>query len=444
MPVNDIIKEADYNSIRNKLVNIIGSGSGSSGWGQTIISSAIAVGNRVTVNEWGNLRFDIINAHRHIFGANPVTVQPAVGNTVRYSNTFVPNTTTDAPVTQYDTYADTIINNRFTVHPSQSATFSWTPASTTWPGIYGSFWNTRLSTTVTATWPSAAAARNFFNSGGEIRFASSRTGGSTTQQCNSWTNLLNSAGTQSFGGNMPGTGTTPANGQNYFRLTSTYQQWYSTSSSTPYGSNSYRILARTPTVANNSSGTAATVEFFIEWIDNYVDPGPPTPDDAIDGTFALAVSHLFSTGVLEPPGAGNFTITQPAIQLGLIVPDNNVPVVPAAPDPPVPFITAITPSSDQKVIFRTQPQTSDNTFSTTFVVSCTNGSGTVVLTGSADPSFNTFTISPSTFFLSSGGSRTVTFSGTGSPTSISAVWRWTATSANGGSFTYSIGRTAAP
>jgi hypothetical protein len=334
MPVNDTIREADYNSIRNKLVNIIGTGSGTSGWGQTLISSAVVVGNRVTITEWGNLRFDIINAYKHIFGINPVTVQPAVGNTVRYSNTFVPNTTTDAPITQYDTYADTIIADRFTVHPSQSATFSWTPASTVWPGIYGSFWNTRLSTTVTATWPSAAAARHFFNSGGEIRLASSRTGGSTTQQCNAWTTLLTSAGTRAFGGNIPATGTSPSNGQNWFRLTNAYQQWYSIASTTPYGGNSYRIFARTPGVANNASGTAATTEFFVEWIDNYVDPGDfpgdsPNTIDAVDGTFSLSVSHLFATGVLEPPGSGNFTVTQPSVSIGAIAPDSLAALTPS-------------------------------------------------------------------------------------------------------------------
>jgi hypothetical protein len=115
MPVNDTIKETDYNSIRNKIVNIIGAGSADSGWGQTLVSTAVAVGNPVTINEWGRLRFDIVNAYKHIFGTTPTTAQPSTGNTIRYSNTFVPDNVSDAPVTQYDTYANTIINNRFTV-----------------------------------------------------------------------------------------------------------------------------------------------------------------------------------------------------------------------------------------------------------------------------------------------------------------------------------------
>lgn len=325
MAVNDTIKEADYNSIRNKIANVIGTGSADSGWGQTVISSTVGVGNTVSVNEWGKLRFDIINAYKHIFGSTPTTTQPALGNTIRYSNTFVPDTTTDAPVTQYDAYANTIVANRFTVHPSQSSTFSWPVSSETWPGTYGSVWTAKLQATVTATWPSATAARYFFNSGGEIRFASARSGGSSTQQCLAWTSLLSSVGTQAFGANKPGTGVSPLNGQNWYRLTSTYQQWYSLASSTPYGGNSFRISARTPAVANNSTGTAIITEFLIEWIDNYVDPGnypldTPNTVDAVDGTFSLSASHLYATGVLEPTGTGNFAVSQPTIEIGAIAP----------------------------------------------------------------------------------------------------------------------------
>jgi hypothetical protein len=58
MPVNDNIREADYNSIRNKLASVIGTGSASFGWGQTVVSSAVDVSNPVSINEWGRLRFD--------------------------------------------------------------------------------------------------------------------------------------------------------------------------------------------------------------------------------------------------------------------------------------------------------------------------------------------------------------------------------------------------
>ena len=350
MPVNDKIRVPDYNDIRSKVANVVGPGSGNSGWGQTLVSSAVVEGTTVSVNEWGKLRYDIINAWRHIYGSSPTTVLPALGNTVRYSNTFVPDTgASDAPITQYNTYADNIVANRFTVHSGQSATTSWPSGSSTWPGPYGSFWTAKIQCTITASWSNSSQARYFFNSGGEIRLSSSRSGGANSQQNTSWTNLLNSAGVRAFGGNLPIAGSSPATGTNFYRCTDTYQEWYTISGSTPYGGNSYRILARTPGIANNSTGSASSIQFLIEWIDNYVDPGvvpgstafpqgtpigpggagggvqtaTPAdfpPDDAVDGTFSVSVSHLYATGVLEPPGTGNFVVQQPTVTIGAIAP----------------------------------------------------------------------------------------------------------------------------
>ena len=326
MPVNDKIRAPDYNDIRNKINSTYGPGSGTSGYGQTLRSTPVNESNRVTVNEWGNLRFDIINAWRHIFGVTPTIVLPTISDTIRYSETFVPDSgASDEPVTQFDTYCNLISANRFTVHPSQSATSAAASGSTVWPGPYGAFWTSRLQCTVTASWLSADRARYFFNSGGQLRIASSRSGGSTTQQSNSWTSILSAAGTIAFGAVVPEPNTSPADGRNFYRCTSNYQPIFSGAGSTPYGSNSYTVYVRTPGIADNSTGTAATVEFLLDFIDNYVDPGNSlydTPDtiDAIDGTFAVNVSTLFATGVLEPPGTGSFTVEQPSITVGAIAP----------------------------------------------------------------------------------------------------------------------------
>jgi hypothetical protein len=313
MTVNSTIREADYNNIRNKIVAIIGTGSGTSGWGQPIVSSAVNVGNKVSINDWGTLRFDIINAWTHINGAAPTTVQVFEGNTIRSS-------IVDAPYTTYDTLIDTIVSNRFIVHPSQSAIEAGTPVTRT------TSWSTTVSCTVSVSFPSATAARHFFNSGGQIRVASSRTGGAATQQNTAWSSILSTAGTQSFGGNNPGTGTSPLNGQNWYRLTNSYQQWFIASGSSPYGSNNYRIFARCP-VADNSTGTASSAEFLVQFTDGYLDPddtapsGPgqrTSPDDIVDGTLSVAVSSLYSTGILVPSGTGNFTVTRPTISVGII------------------------------------------------------------------------------------------------------------------------------
>jgi hypothetical protein len=317
MPVNDTITQAEYNNIRNKVLGVLGTGTGNSGYGQSLNSSAVALGNRVTINEYANLRFDIINAWVHQAGSVPTAVSVAVGNTVRFS-------AVDSPITTYDTLADTLITNRFNLGAGQSAVAvpASSPASRTWTGTGGDYWTSSISCTIDVQWPSANQARFFFNSGGQIRITSTRSGGSLgTSQNTSWTNILSSAGTQSFGGNNPGTGTSPLDGQNWYRLTNSFQQYYILSGSSPYGSNSYRLSARATDTANNSSGAAANSQFLVQFVDNYVDPGiGPSPDtiDAVDGTFSIAVSLVYATGVLVPSGFGNFTVTQPTVTFGPI------------------------------------------------------------------------------------------------------------------------------
>ena len=329
--VNSIINKVDYNSIRDSLVGIMGTGSGTSGWGQQarIRSSAVTESNTVTINEWGNLRFDIINAYTHIFGSTPTTAQVNEGNTIRYSSSFTPDTgTLDTPPSQYLTWVNTIAANKFTVHASQSATTSTITSSREWPGIFGNTWSTKIACTVNLSWSSADQARYFFNSGGLLRLSSSRansassTLGGGNQQNIAWTSILSTAGTRSFGGNTPGTGTSPSDAQNFYRLTNSYQVWYTATGSSPYGANSYRISARC-NVVNNTTGTANSVDFLLEFIDNYTDTGGipnPPPTDDVDGIFSVSASTLYATGIMIPTGTGNFVVESPTVTVSGIAP----------------------------------------------------------------------------------------------------------------------------
>jgi hypothetical protein len=325
MPVNDKILVTDYNNIRNKVANVLGTGSGTSGYGQPVGSTLVSLSSRVTANQYTLLRNDIINAYRHIFGVIPNIAQPSEGNTVRYNNAGTTPEQATQPVVQYDRFADQIIANRFTIGFGRSKTIvKGSRAKSDWTG---GFWNNRLSCTVTVTFTSATQTRYFFNSGGEIRFESSRSAGTTTRQQNiSWSNLLNTAGIQRFGGQLPTTGFSPANGQNYYRLTSTYQVWYSITASSPYSNNRYQISARTPGVTSNASGTARIIEFLIEWLDGYTDTGGkpnPDPGDEVDGIIEFSATTLEATGDLTP--SGTFTVESPSVSLGNIIQDANFP-----------------------------------------------------------------------------------------------------------------------
>jgi len=328
--VNSKILKIDYNSIRDKLVAILGSGSGNVGWGQQarIQSTAVGDDSKVTINEWANLRYDVINAYKHIFGSNPTTATVSEGGTVRYTTNFTPDTgSLDVPQKQYDTWADTITANRYTVAAGESATTGVLSASRT-----GS-WLSQCQCTVQVYWANSNEARYFFNSGGQIRISASRSSGTASAQNTSWTSLLSSAGTQQFGAANPGSGTFPGDGLNWYRTTSSFQTYYTATSSSPYGSNNYQIQSRCLDQPSNSGGLASQLEIRVLFTDGYVDPGiapiaPPgatqtatvgmfPPDDLVDGTLTVNASALYATGIMVP-ASQLFTVSQPIITVGAV------------------------------------------------------------------------------------------------------------------------------
>jgi len=314
MTVNAKIRAVDYNTIRNQVNLVLGTGLGNSGYGQTslVTSSTVSESTRVSIAEWNRLKADISTCWRHIYNTSPPSITTAVVNETIRSNA------TTSPYTQYQTLANDITNNRFQTPPNNIVTAKGT-VSRLWPGGFGDTWKSTLQSVVTVSWPTGDAARHFFNSGGELRFSSSRSGGTTSggagtiaAQNNEWTNFLtNTVQTRAFGGNKPVTGTGSLTGTNFYRLANTYTNpWYSATAGGAYSLSTFRIWARSVDIANNSSGGATTVEFLVEWIDDHV--GVSGGPDGVDGTLTLNVSELRA--------AGDFTIETANVNIGRIEP----------------------------------------------------------------------------------------------------------------------------
>jgi hypothetical protein len=207
-------------------------------------------------------------------------------------------------------------------------------------------WISQCACTIQIYWANSNDARYWFNSGGKIRISASRSGGVGTAQNTSWSSLLSSAGTQNFGAATPGVGTTPNDGTNWYKTTSTFQTYYTATASSPYGSNTYRLQARCVDQPSNSGGSASQLEIRVLFTDGYVDPGIvpgatafPTgtpvgsgtagggvqtataadfpPDDVVDGTLTVNVSSLYATGIMVP-SSQVFTVTQPTIAVGAV------------------------------------------------------------------------------------------------------------------------------
>jgi hypothetical protein len=306
-----IIRVSDYNNLRTKVNDLLGVGTGATGYGQSVRSTPVDQDSRVRIIQWDNLRYDIFNIWKHQFGTLP-TISDARNLLDPEGNNaggIIKASSTTAPYDQYDNFANILIANRFGIHSSQAITHNGPDPSTPWIKTYTGSWTTRLSCTVTVTWPTVNAARFFFNSGGEIRFNSIRAAGATTTQNTSWSTLLTSAGTLSFGGQLPNPGLAPANGQNYYRLTGSLNTWATKTASSPYGANTYNIKANTP----DAAGAVRNITFLVEWIDGHISiNGSP---DIVDGTVSLAVTTLEASGNFEPAGTGTFTVTSPTITL---------------------------------------------------------------------------------------------------------------------------------
>lgn len=318
--VNGLITISDYTAIYNAVTTVMGTGSITFGYGQTFNSVAKSANSIISQSDWDLLRYDIINAITHQAGSASLT---EINEHQLVSQSVI---------SLYETLATQSSTNRFNVANGQFLTVgansdgSVLTSSKTFPGNSfvtpgTEFWRTEISCTLTVTFSSANNARYFFNSGGEIRVQCASSGGASSPQNTSWTNLLNAIGLKSFGGQTPTTGTTPMDGTNFYKLTSTFQSFYSGSASTPYASNRLQLEAAC-NVANNSSGTATIVYIKVRFIDGYNDPGaggttvPPASIDANTGTFSVSVTEKRATGSLLP--SGTFSITRPTYSITAI------------------------------------------------------------------------------------------------------------------------------
>lgn len=286
---------SQFVAIQDKAELLLGNGSGSSGYGQTVQSADVFSGNQITKAQWDALRYDIVNIRMHQDGVMPSIVTVNSGDVIGYG--------AGSPNTNYNTLLDTAIANKFEIAGNQSIVSS--KGSATYTGS----WSNSAEFTLTVTFSTADQGRYFFNSGGKIRFTTTLTGGAASPQYNAWTSFLNSTGTRSFGA-----GTDPF--INYYTLTNSFQTYYQGSLTTPYSANTYRLQART-NVSNNSTGTATVLYLKVILTDAYVDNFPASPPpDFVDGTITIAVEELKASGSMIP--SGSFAITSPTYSLSSI------------------------------------------------------------------------------------------------------------------------------
>lgn len=307
----DTITAAQYNDLQSRVNNILGAGSGQSGYGQTLTSAQVSTGNIVTAAHMDNLRTDINKANNHQTGSSASIGDIAVGQIIGAdaSGTSVGSLTqTTEGYNDYDTAVTNITSNKFLIDSGEgSLEFAISSARST-------AWSNEIQHIFTIDFNSTDKARYYFNSGSDIRISLSLTGGSGSKT-ESWRTLLSDIGTIKFNytsTSQTGSGSSFPGSRGFYDLSTSYQNIMTDSvgGSGVYAENNIEISA-----LRNASKSTLTIR--IRLID--ADTGDQRPgflpgpgiDESVTGSITSTIQRFRATGTnveVAAPSASNVTL----------------------------------------------------------------------------------------------------------------------------------------
>jgi hypothetical protein len=331
--VGTAITAAEYNNLQSRITTILGTGSGSDGYGQTVRSSQVSATAIVTAQHMQDLYLDMEQAREHQTGTPPTwviasdgLVAPQVGDLVGADQSYNPTTETVAQANTakgYNDFANAMSDieaDKFLADSSQmSLEVNQLSSQRTNP------WNGSIFHEFTVTFSNADQRRHFFNTGGNIRINSSLSGGTSTAGVDGettypdtpaytkdeiWQTMLNNSGTVIFSRattTTTGTGNVSAVGSETLVQGAAYVTIFSKSGTGVYAENDYTIKAK--------SDAANTITFRVEYNDNDLGdqrsilPGPfgPAVDEDVTGTITNTISQLRATGAINITSPGYTT-----------------------------------------------------------------------------------------------------------------------------------------
>lgn len=277
-----------------KASGLLGVGYGDRGYGQSTPSlPAKASGNTIDAADWANLRSAINTLSSHQGSGVTLPANAVAGNSVAYDANYAADLATlDA--------------NRFNTNGGASMTLTSNTLTISRVSAWGGG-NAGISAISTVSFADENAARYFFNSGGELRFALSHPTG--TAQDNDWNAGLASIGTVAFKANATtrsGAGATPA-AVGYYQLTTTNQKILTGNvSSGAYASNTVDIYARSAAITGLNGAKGYQVIFTFVLTDVHTNAFA----DSVSAGTAVVASHLRATAYLTGIAAPTFAQTQ--------------------------------------------------------------------------------------------------------------------------------------
>ena len=149
----------EFNTVRNTVATVLGTGSGTRGYGSPVTSYTVAAGNNIGVAEYTALTTDINRCYGHINGGSATLNSIVSGGTVTWAN-----------LVSYQVAATFIDNNRDT----NGGAVTSSQTSKVLPAGWGNASGNRVATAIfNITFTDAEAKRYFFNQGSYITLSGS-------------------------------------------------------------------------------------------------------------------------------------------------------------------------------------------------------------------------------------------------------------------------------
>lgn len=281
------ITASNYNTLQSRVENILGNGSGSTGFGQTVNSYRVAIGDRIEAVHMQLLKQDINAIHVHTYGSNADLLDVAVGSTIGYDEV-------DEEIRKsFDAYkrlVDTLeADAGLIVDPTQ---VSFEVATTS---IRYAQWNGSVEHVFTVTWTDEGQRRAFFNAGGAIVFEATVEGDNTPKGAD-WQTMLNGTGSIFFSKNATNleAGQSPTPNKQVqpignYQVTNSYTEIFARNGSASYyAENRWYIFVRE--TADNA------IQFKVRFEDNDEGDGPIPEDEVVRGTLSSIISQRRPTG----------------------------------------------------------------------------------------------------------------------------------------------------
>lgn len=335
MAKGDRITSASYNNNQVAVANILGLGSGTSGYGQGVASSTVIPNSLISAAQWNNLRTDMAKCYGHQTNTSVVSTVPVNDGVVDVSSTrqppnlyLIPQNTiiSSGILAQYNNMRSSVVTNReshLQMLPGQEPTS--VPRSGDWNGTithtitytFGSYTSGSLSVSA------SNHIRCFFNAGGSISISALRTGGLGTSKDVTWSTMLSTGlGTYTFragqvdGGAASGATGTNQNGGSVSALGYRQLTVGSTLNAVvvngPGGTNYTENIFRLNVTLLSNGGLNNQLQFTLIFEDN--DTGDqtglgPAVDENVTGTITpqSSVTRPFGANVDVPAPTGTAT-----------------------------------------------------------------------------------------------------------------------------------------